>query len=149
MLEKILVFALFFAFSLCAQDIIEEDSIPDSGASAQRVDEEYTKPQIQEKLAGYTRMYTSGRGCLGGGIALTISSVIAFAVGIPLLSNADQSGIPFCVVGELGAGFGIPLLAAGAVLTKIGREKKDEYQKRLQRVSVVIMPNGVAVKWLL
>ena len=96
------------------------------------VDEEYTPAELQHKLEGYTRMKNAGRSLLTAGAIVTPVGIISLITGIGLLVNEEPAGAALYFIGGIGVSFGPPMLAAGGVLSKIGRKKQQEYERRLK-----------------
>ncbi|HUI93222.1 MAG TPA: hypothetical protein VLX68_13325 [Chitinivibrionales bacterium] len=108
-------------------------------------DQEYSREELQTKLAGYARMHNAGRALLGVGIPLTCAGIVGLAGGIAMLSNGQPSSVALLIVGEVGIGFGPEMLIAGAVLNNIGGKKQREYEQRLQ---VGLGINGISLTYL-
>jgi hypothetical protein len=128
------LFLLMVPFSVVSQpetEIIENDGNNSGIDSARSGDPEYTTAQLQQKLAGYTRMHNTGKSLLGAGIASTSLGIVSLVGGLSMLVNNDPSGLVLYYIGAIGVGFGPEMLIAGAVLNKIGSTKQREYEKRL------------------
>ena len=102
---------------------------------------EYTEEEIRDRIRTYTKLRNGGIGVICGGVAMTI-------LGIALLVNRedideDKPGRVEVNAADFGAMMrlavfaeGIFFCAGGAVITSIGGKKINEYQKRLNDVSV-------------
>ena len=163
------IFLSAVCFSAAAREYDSEydDSyISESGTSDKRPAEitvyhdEYTPRQLRSKVAGYGRMKRAGTALLIGGIALDCFGTITLISGINGMVNdindSYESDTYYeddtppgwlwqLYMGEIGLTFGIPMTAAGAVLTAIGSKKVNEYEHRLKKVSVYVSPS----RWIL
>ena len=121
--------------------------------------EEYTRAELKNKLAGFTRMQTGGTVMLVAGITLDCLGPFLLINGITrMVKDVEKDmesdyysdtytpdGFIQMEVGVYALGFGIPLTVAGSVLKAIGGKKAREYKSRLKKVSFDISPNKVSV----
>jgi hypothetical protein len=91
-------------------------------------DEEYTIPELENKVTRYTSMRNAGLGLLGSGGGLLAFGVCFFAAGI---SSTTEDGAMPAMLGAVMVEFGIPLTIAGIVVSSIGGHKVNEYTGRL------------------
>jgi hypothetical protein len=116
--------------------------------------EEYTKAELEEKIAGYSRMQSGGTAMLSGGAVLNCISIIVFVSGVVSASNdkgADMwyldapEGTGRIILGVVGFSVSALVTAGGIAIRSIAARKKREYKKMLKNVSISVSPGKVAV----
>jgi hypothetical protein len=112
-------------------------------------DQEYSIPELDQKVDSYTKVKHAGDVCLFSGMVFT-SAAIVFSV---LAASSQYSASPSSVrtlatFGTLGFAVGIPLTGTGLVLTPFGYIKCYEYNRRLlraRRIEEEQQRNGVSI----
>ena len=114
--------------------------------------EEYTKAQLVEKVASYTRMHNRGRTCLISGVVLLAGGAAAMGGGLAFMigTSTDEmgpnpAGLVIAVIGEIALDAGLPLTVVGGVISGIGGRKMEEYKNRLKNISLYVTPNGAGL----
>ena len=126
------------------------------GCAASSFGEKYTKDEIVAKINGFSRMQNAGTGLLIGGIALDFIGPVLLVTGIQKMvddedwdsdSNDPPDGYWSMYSGVYCTTFGIAMTVAGGVLLKIGKNKRHEYERRLERFSVQITPQSASLTY--
>jgi hypothetical protein len=131
--------------SIAAEEEIEFEIIEETEREVQiiekhHIDEEYTIPELKDKLKSYTKLHNTGRGLLTSGVIVLSVGGVAFVSGLSLLINGAETyddsqvalGVVLYIGGYIGIYAGVPLTVTGAVLNGIGKKKAKEYDRRLK-----------------
>ena len=109
-------------------------------------DPEYSTQKLQEKLTAYIKMEKTGKTLFSVGLPLTIAGFLSYVGSALTLADGNKAvGIPLAVIAVAGIGFGPEMTVVGAVLKRVGRNKKKEYE---DKISVKIGLNSVSMQYL-
>jgi hypothetical protein len=132
----LLVFSCMVCVSADPEEIVEPGTEVVEVENASEADE-YSCPELEGKVASYTKMRTAGIALLVmGGIFIGAGgAMVASANGVTYYSYNSAYGESGNLTGGLGASImalGIPCTIAGAVLTAVGVKKLREYRFKIR-----------------
>jgi hypothetical protein len=111
-----------------------------------------SKQALASKIAICNRICHGGTALVVIGPVLTIGGVICFVSGLSMMNN-DTAGtnggtiVGLLVTGIVGTVVGIVMIPMGAVMLKIGGDKRTEYQNQLNKLSLSVGYNRISLTY--
>jgi hypothetical protein len=131
-------------FTSSGDTLYRADTI--QGTAVKPNNAEYSAQKLQEKLHDYTRMEKTGKTLFYVGLPLTVAGLLSYVGSALTLADGNKSvGVPLAVIAVAGIGFGPEMTVIGAVLKRVGKTKKREYE---DKVSVKIGLNCVSMQYM-
>jgi hypothetical protein len=94
-------------------------------------DNEFTKEQLKDKILTYTRINQNGNNLIKIGVPMISFGFFTYLGGIALMRNNNRdAGLALSTMGSAGIAAGPMMVAAGEILYRIGKTKRNEYEKR-------------------